>query len=112
MPIEALCILSAILLIGVLWFAYGIWKAGRRSKQLQARGTTTTATVIQRKTGYDSSVQRPSYILTLSYAANDTTYQSDVRVTIKTYGDFPEGSTIAVVYMPDNPKDVELKGRY
>jgi hypothetical protein len=88
---------------------WGMLKGAKQHTALKQRGVPTTAQVIERDLQPDTGAGE-TYSFKVQYTVDGTTYQEKVGVSVTDYYNYQLNSTVEVVYLPDKPKVVALKG--
>jgi hypothetical protein len=113
MPIVTLIFVLAVC-IGIIAFVVVLIRLLRKNardlKALQERGVPTSATVVGHSiTRQDEPRRRTTYWLKLEYTANNAPYEQSIWVSKDAYDSFPDGSSIDILYLPEDPKVITRK---
>lgn len=113
MPLPALLLLCVLLAAMVFYVVWRMWKGARNSKLLKERGVATTAEVLKQSIRFiqnDNGVgQQTIHELIIRYTVGGKTYETKVGATEEIYHAHPPHSRVEIVYLPENPKIVEVK---
>ncbi len=108
---NVFALLVIIGLIGMVAAFLWIWRKNARDmKALRERGVATSATVVRHSTTQSNrGSNKTTYWLKLEYTANNAPYTQSIWVYKDTYDSFPDGSTIDILYLEENPKVITRK---